>query len=85
MTVKTCLERLTAISRRHVEQLQAGEITEAQANSEIEDIAFSARSEMTDEQFSEILSCVLVMHQTFANGLSMDGHPVPGNDPQKPN
>ncbi len=85
MTASSWMERFIALVHRHVEQMAAGEITEAQANRELEEMTLSAQLEMTDEEFDEFLSRVLIMDHAASAQLSAEGRPVPGNDPNKPN
>ena len=85
MTAKTWMERFIALVHRHVEQMGSGEITEDQANQELEEMTLQAQLEMTDEEFDEFFRDVMIMDYAVSAQLSADGHPVPGNDPQKPN
>ena len=85
MTADSWMERFIALVHRHVEQMGTGEITEAQANLELEEMTLSAQLEMTDEEFEEFFRQVLVMDYAVSAKLSADGCPVPGNDPAKPN
>ena len=68
-----------------MEQLGAGEITEAQANRELEEMTISAQFDMNDEEFEEFLGRVMIMDYAASAQLSADGRPVPGNDPNRPN
>jgi hypothetical protein len=85
MTASSWMQRFIALVHRHVDQMATGEITEAQANRELAEMTWSAQLEMTDEEFDEFLSRVLVMDHAASALLSAEGHPVPGNDPNKPN
>ena len=85
MTASSWMERFIALVHRHVDQMATGEITEAQANRELEEMTLSAQLEMTDEEFDDFLSRVLVMDHAASTLLSEEGRPVPGNDPKKPN
>ena len=79
------MDRLTALVYRHVEQLHSGEITEAQANLELEEMTLTAQLEMTPDEFEEFYRQVMIMDYAVEAQLSADGTPVPGNDPRKPN
>ncbi len=85
MTAAAWMERFLALVHKHVEQMGAGEITEAQANRELEEMTLSAQMEMTDEEFDEFLSRVMILDYAASAQLSADGRPVPGNDPKRPN
>jgi len=79
------MDRLSALVYKHVEQLHAGEITEAQANLELEEMTLTAQLEMKDDEFEEFFRQAMVMDYAVEAQLSADGHPVPGNDPKRPN
>ena len=85
VTAKTWMDRLSALVAKHVEQLHAGEITEAQANLELEEMTLTAEMQMTPEEFEEFFRHVMVMDYAVEAQLSQDGRPVPGNDPKRPN
>jgi hypothetical protein len=85
MAADSWMERFIALVHRHVEEMASGEITEAQANRELEEMTLQAQLEMTDEEFEEFFSQVMVMDYAVSVQLSADGRPIPGNDPQKPN
>lgn len=79
------MDRFCALVQKHVEQLGAGEITEAQANLELEEMTISAQIEMNDQEFEEFLARVMIMDYAASAQLAADGRPVPGNDPNRPN
>jgi hypothetical protein len=85
MTAAAWMERFYALVNKHVEQIGAGEITEAQANHELEEMTLSAQMEMTDEEFEEFFSRVMILDYAASAQLSAEGRPVPGNDPNRPN
>jgi len=79
------MEKFCTLVQKHVEQIEAGEITEAQANLELEEMTISAEIEMNDDEFEEFFSRVMIMDYAASAQLSADGRPVPGNDPNRPN
>jgi hypothetical protein len=85
MTAETWMERFYALVNKHVKQMAAGEITESEANHELEVMTLDAQMDMSDEEFEEFLRQVMIMDYAVSVQLSADGHPVPGNDPRKPN
>jgi hypothetical protein len=85
VTVAQWLEKVTELVAIHVKQMTAGEITSSEADDEEQELLMRARLDLTDEQGEEFLRGVLSIHQTIANELLRRGHPVSGNNPDKPN
>jgi hypothetical protein len=79
------MQSFCTLVQKHVEQIGAGKITEAQANLELEEMTISAEIEMSDQEFEEFFGRVMMMDYVASAQLSADGRPVPGNDPNRPN
>jgi hypothetical protein len=85
MTVKQWLKKITDLPATNAKRLIAGEITPSEAEEEEEVLLMRARLDLTDEQGAELLRGILAAHQAAADALARDGHPVSGNDPERPN
>jgi hypothetical protein len=82
MTIEDVFIALGNLTRRQVR----GEISEAEANEEQQDLMLKACAEMTNDELDEIQRVALYMHHLLAKVRSeVDNLPVPGNDPLKPN
>ena len=79
------LAKLVAETTKATERISRGEISLAEANEEHSEYVDRQRAEMTTEEFQLFTDGVGRLSYLWSSELSKLGHPLPGNDPKKPN
>jgi hypothetical protein len=86
MTAKQVFDEILALTATHILRIQSGEITQVEANDEMEELLMRARLSLSDEELVKIRGSVLSIHDVIARDIkSSHGVSVPGNDPSNPN
>ena len=85
MTIDQRLVQFLVESAERTKKVLAGTLTEAEYEDENSTALMRVRVALTDEDFVEFGRRLgLHIYDLYAH-MSQTGHPVPGNDPNKPN